>query len=363
MRLRPIAIRWLAAALALCASTSTAGAEVPAAEADRILGELLETDRLPSISVAVSVGGEPVYARALGFADLEHSVAATAETRYSIGSVVKPLTAVAALELAERGELDLEAPVERYCPAFPARGDSLTVARLLAHTGGIRHYDYRRFEQDFLNRRRFESLDEAVEKFADDALVAEPGTEYHYSSWGYVLVGCAIEGAGERTYAEVLDTYVTRPAGMSATRLDVVADVVADRARGYSKTDDGTWANAGLFDPSDRYPAGGVLSTPTDLVRFANAVAAGKILGEAARRQMWTPASLVSGESTGHGLGWDLSEDGAEVFHGGTTVGATTFLYLRPASRIAVAIAVNLSLWDGDRLALARRLADLFAGV
>lgn len=343
-------------------ATATVEQEGPSDEADRILQSVMDDEAIPSISVAVSSNGAQVYSRALGLADIEHEVQATPNTRYAIGSVAKSITAVAALKLAESGQLDLDAPIQGQCEAFPVKPQPVTVRQLLAHTAGVRHYDYRRFEEDFLNKVHYESIEEALTKFAEDPLVAEPGTTYHYSSWGYVVVGCAIEGASGTTYADAIRSLVIQPAGMSQTGLDVVSEITPNRARGYSKSDSGVLSNAVMFDPSDRYPAGGVLSTPGDLVKFADSLLGGELLGEESRRQLWTPAWLSSGEETGHGMGWDLSPDGEAVFHGGTTVGTTTYLYVRPRARVAVAIALNLSRWSGDRQELAARLADLFTG-
>lgn len=349
-----------AACLLTCGLASAASAQGPEAEALRVMQEVAATDSVPSLSVAVARGGSLVFARALGLADLEHEVAATDATVYPIGSVTKTLTAVAALQLAEGGRLDLDRPVQQYCPAFPRGPALMTVRQLLAHTAGVRHYDYRRFDEDFLNTRRFASIDDALSKFAADPLVGEPGEQFHYSSWGYVLVGCAIEGASGESYAAYLTANVIQPADMAQTQLDVVAEIVASRARGYARTDDGALVNAGLFDASDRYPAGGLLSTPADLARFASALLRGELLGADGRRQLWSSATLSTGEPTGYGLGWDLADDGTAVYHGGTAFDATTFLYVRPDEDIVVAIAVNLALWPRDRLELAQRLADLF---
>ena len=363
--MRPQATTSFLALLALVClgGAPTAGADDPTSAADRLLEEIGREDHLPSISVAVSRRGKLLYSRAVGFADLEHRVEATAETVYPVGSIAKSFTAVAALQLAEREELDLDAPVRKYCGRFPERLRPVSVRQLLAHTGGIRHYDYRRFEEDYLNRRHFGSIEEALAKFVDDPPHAEPGAEYHYSSWGYVLIGCAIEGASGRPYADYIESQIVAPAGLSRTRLDVVGDLVLDRARGYANTDAGSWVNAGLFDASDRYPAGGLLSTPRDLTRFVAALFDGKLLGEGARGTMWSSARLASGEETGQGLGWKLSEDDDAVFHGGATVGATAFLYIQPGEQKVVAIATNLSLWSRDRLELARRLSALFSSV
>lgn len=343
-----------------------AGAAPPELEAElhRLIQGAVAEHRLPSLSVAVARHGEVVFAAAAGFAELENAIPATPESAYPIGSVTKPLTAVAALRLHDAGRLDLDAPVRNQCPAFPAPAQTVqpvTVRQLLGHLGGIRGYDYRRFEEDYLNKRLFPSTEEALVRFSGDPLVAEPGTRFVYSSFGYVLVGCALEGAAGAPYGELLREQVLAPAGMARTGLDDPRKVIPFRVRGYSLADDGSWVPVGCFNPSDRYPAGGLVSTPTDLVRFGSALLTGKLLSEPSRTLLWEVQRTADGEPTGSGLGWTIGEGGREISHGGTTVGGTALLYLRPADGVAVAVATNLSLWTEGRQELAAAIADRIA--
>jgi CubicO group peptidase (beta-lactamase class C family) len=334
----------------------------PGDELRELAAGAMAAGRLPSLSLAVSKDGELVYAEALGLADIENSVPATAQTVYRIGSVSKTLTAVAAMQLAERGRLDLDAPVQHYCPAFPDKEHPVTARLLLGHLGGIRHYDYGRFEEEFLSSRRYAGLTEALDVFKDDPLAAPPGTRYLYSSFGYVLLGCAIEGASDLPYERYLREEVLAPAGMVQTVLDVPESIVARRSRGYGSEKDGSWRNTVYVDLSDRFPAGGWLSTPSDLALFAQALLAGELLSTETLGRMWEPGRTAEGEVTGHGLGWRLGEDACEVYHGGSSVGGSAYLYLRPGSRTVVAFATNLELWDEPRHELATRFADVASG-
>ena len=316
-------------------------------------------DSLPSLSVAIARGGEITVSQAIGRADLELDVPATSETRYPIGSVSKALTAVATLRLAAKDRLALDDDVRRHCAAFPDKGTPITIAQLLAHTGGIRHYDYRRFDEDYLNKRRYASLEAALTKFAGDSLRHAPGTRYLYSSWGYVLLGCALEGAAGVPYGELLRENVLDPAAMHDTRLDEVSAIIPHRSSSYYRPEAGGLTNAGLFDPSDRYPAGGVLSTPGDLARFGVALIEGRLLPDSLRDAMWRNARLGSGATTGHALGWETDSTGAEAWVGGTSVGSTAFLYVNRTTGTVVAFATNMAIWGRDRLALARRMAGM----
>jgi serine beta-lactamase-like protein LACTB len=347
--------------LALTAVTGTGAlpASDSSARLDQAILEIADEHRLPSFSVAISRGGEIVYSTAVGFADLENKVPATPQTVYPIGSITKTVTAVAALRLAELGDLDLDAPIQESCPAFPEKSHPITTRQLLAHLAGIRHYDYRRFDEDFLNKKSFDSIEEALGKFSEDPLESEPGSQYHYSSWGYVVVGCAIEGASGLSYAEAIQRDVLGPASMKSTRLDVIQDIIPHRACGYSLNDDGAWTNSGCFNASDRYPAGGLVGTADDLVTLANALLEGNLLNEESLKTMTSSQTTSSQEDTGRGLGLEIGDTEGELSHGGTSVGASSYLYIRPEEKLAVAILTNLSLWTKPRQEVARRLAEI----
>ena len=345
-------VGWLAAAAPATAAPSAA------TRIDALLRSVMAEDRLPSLSVAVARDGETVYAGAFGLADVENAVPASTATVYPFGSVTKSVTAVAVMQLAEQRRIDLDAPVHRACTAFPSWEHPPTARLLLGHLGGIRGYDFSR-DGDFVNRVSYPSIEAATAKFRDDPPTAEPGTKYVYSSFGYVLLGCVLESASGTEYGEHLRARVLEPAGMRQATLDRPEAIVPHRARGYSMTPDRAWVNATWVDPSDRHPAAGLLATPTDLVRFGTALLAGDLLPEPEREEMWTQQTTAADEPTGYGLGWTVSADGAEVFHGGTAMGATSYLYLRPHDRVVVAFVANLSLWTQRRQELARELARI----
>jgi len=207
------------------------------------------------------VEGKIRWQKAYGLADVENAVPAETSTVFRIASVTKPLTATAAMQLAEHGKLDLDAPVQKYAPSFPAKAQTITTRQLLGHLSGIRHYKAGEGERT----THYDSLATALEIFKDDALVREPGTGFTYSTFGYTLLGVAIEGASGMRYTDYMRTNVFEPAGMSHTQADDPSVIVPKRARGYSPKVygqfDGQWRNAALMDPSYKLPGGGMLST------------------------------------------------------------------------------------------------------
>jgi CubicO group peptidase (beta-lactamase class C family) len=318
----------------------------------------MEQDRLPSLSIAIGRKGTIVYAGAFGLTDLENSVPASTRTVYRIGSVSKTVTATAIMQLVETGRLVLDEPVQRHCSSFPDKGVPITTRLLLAHLGGIRDYNYRRFTEEFLSNKRYASVADALAVFKDDPLAAEPGAKHIYSSFGYGLLGCAVEGASGASFGHYLEKNIFKVAGMRQTRLDVPEEIVPHRARSYSKVENGAWSHSPFVDLSDRYPAGGLLSTPSDLVAFGIALLDGRLLKRETLAAMRERQETRTGEDVSYGLGWRLSEESAELFHGGTSVGGSAYLYLRVESGTVVAVATNLDRWTEPRHDLARALAD-----
>jgi CubicO group peptidase (beta-lactamase class C family) len=320
----------------------------------------METSHLPSMSVAISSGGTVVYEKTFGHANVALETRASPATIFAQGSVTKVLTAVAAMMLTEGRLVDLDAPVQQYCPAFPTKQNKVTLRQLLAHTAGVRHYNYRQFEKDFLNRVTYNTVSDALMKFKDDPLVAIPGEEYNYSSWGYVVAACAIEGASKQSFNDFVATHILAPAGMSHSVMDIPGLDHPSRATGYSLQKDGSLKVAAALNPSDRYGASGLLSTPSDMIRFSNALLDGKFIDKDARETMWSPQALAGGETTGHALGWDLDEELHAVAKGGTAFDATSYQYLVPSMDLIVAISTNRVLWSDGRIELARELARVF---
>lgn len=361
MRKTFIAVAICTLLLSGCVTTRQEKAQTArASEADRLVQAAMNTGHLPSISVAVSSSSEIVYEKAFGHSNVALETRATPITVYAQGSVTKVLTAVAAMMLAEQRLVDLDAPVQQYCPAFPTKQSNVTLRQLLAHTAGVRHYNFRQFEKDFLNKVTYNTIPDALVKFKDDPLVASPGEKYHYSSWGYVVVACAIEGASKQSFNDFVATQILAPAGMSHSVMEMPGLDYPSRATGYSLQDDGSLKVAEALNPSDRYGAAGLLSTPSDMIRFSNALLDGTFIGRDAMETMWSPQVLAGGETTGHGLGWDLDEKFHAIGKGGSAFDATSYLYIVPSKDLVVAINTNLVLWDNGRIELARDLARIF---
>lgn len=328
--------------------------------------ELIQTEmsvsKIPGLSVAIVSGDQIGYTGGFGMADLENSVATRSSTVYRLGSMSKTVTATAVMQLAEKGKLDLDAPVQKYCSAFPEKPWPITTRQLLAHLAGVRDYNNQKFLEEYFSTRHYNNVTESLDIFKNDPLLQEPGTKYAYSTYGYNVLGCAIEGAASVSYADYIGENILKPAGMNQTGVDDVFRVISGRARGYGKSRDGVMRNTGLADTSNKTAAGGLVSTVEDMSRFAIALRTGKLVSNATLAQMWTLQKTNDGKPITYALGWRVAERNGlkEVFHGGAAAGFSTFLYLIPEKNVAVVLMANLELLgQKQRDDLARKIADL----
>jgi len=344
----------LAAPRAAAAQAASAAPE-PFVRVEAAIAAAMSADNIPGLSVAVVLDGKLQWSRGYGFADLENFVPFRPDTVWRLASVSKPLTAVAAMQLAEKGRLDLEAPIEKSCPAFPKKAQPITTRQLLGHLSGIRHYAK---GENFNSTRHYESIAQALEAFAEDPLLQEPGTKNTYSTYGYVVLGCVVEGASGERFAEYLRKNVTGPAGMDRTRTDDLYDIVPNRARGYARLPDGKLRNADLADTSNKIPGGGLVSTADDLGRFAIALFDGKILKPETFAAMQVPMKTSDGRDSFY-FGWSIDEYRGDklLTHSGSQQGTRTYFLMVPRRRFAIAILTNTE--DAGLKELSRKALEI----
>ena len=332
---------------------------VQAAALDSAILAALPRLGAPGLSIGVVRDRELRWSAGYGLADLENEVPATPATVYRLASVAKPITATAVLQLAERGKLDLDAPIQRYVSGFPEKPWPITARQLLAHQSGIRNWS----QEEFHNTRRFTSITESLEPFKDDGLLFEPSTRTQYTSLGFTLLGAAMEGAGGTSFMDQLRASVFQAAGMESARDDNVFAIVPHRARGYFRHGDGALANAPLTDTSNRIPGGGLIATAEDVARFASALQRGLLLKPETLQMALAPQKLRGGRATGYGLGWVVGRRGTrrEAYHVGGQPQVSSVLYMQPDAGVAVAILANLEGIENALLDLARQAAAIVA--
>ena len=323
------------------ASVRSASAPLSAAklrEFDEFVRRQMEADRTPALTIGFVKNGQ-TWVKGYGYADLENKVPATADSAYRLASVSKPLTAVAVLQLAERNKLNLDDEVQRYVPYFPKKQWPVTVRQLLGHLGGISHY---KDDASELHIKEHKDTRASIAIFESFDLVAEPGTRYNYSSYGFNLLGAVIEGASGMPYGEYMRKNVWGPAGMNDTRMDDPLEVIPNRVRGYQLVG-GQVRNSEFIDISSRFGGGGTRSTVPDLLRFAQALNTGKLLSPASLEAMYDSMTTKAGRLTDYGMGWQTNPTGGRfvLAHGGAQQETRTSFYNFPSRNLAIAAACN----------------------
>lgn len=322
--------------------------DAPTADAiDSRLRAFVADRSLPGLSIAVGRDDDLLWSSSYGAANLATGEPVTDVSIFPLGSTSKPITSLLLGQLVEEGLLDLDAPIQDYVPYFPLKEQLVTSRQLAGHLAGLRDYDQSAGE--YHNTRRFASVREAVEVFADDPLLFEPGTQYAYSAYNFVLLSAAIEGATGEDFLTVLSEHLVEPLKLERTgpNFASISDLVTSYTLGFY----GRIMPANVGDPSNKWAAGGLVSTPIEMVHIGNALLAGRIVKPETFALLTTPQRLDDGSDTGegYGLGWRRGErelaDGRKVpvvHHGGTSPGSMSFFVIYPTESLVVSVQTNL---------------------
>jgi serine beta-lactamase-like protein LACTB len=327
----------------------------------------LTAQNLPGISVAVGVGGDIVWAEGFGWADLDNRVPVAPEMRFRIGTASTALTSAAVGLLLEKGRLKLEDKIQTYVPEFPEKQWPVTLRQVMGHQAGVRSDSG---DEGPLFSVRCERPVEALQYFKDSPLLFEPGTQYRYSRYGWILVSAAVEHATNAPFLSFMRRQIFEPLGMDHTEADSATEPIPDRVTFYFPR----FAGDPRYGPDLMRPldyscyagSSAFLSTPSDLVRFAMAINSGKLLQPATVRLLQTSQRLPSGQETGYGLGWDLEtvalagKPTTVVGHDGDSLGGmVASFWTFPAQGIVVSVTSNISY--ADTASLAVKVAQAFA--
>ncbi len=306
---------------------------------EQYVDKKMKIDKIPGLSIGF-MKDDFTWARGFGYSDLENMVKAKPQSSYRMASVSKTFTALAVLKLVEEGKIDLDKEVQSYVPYFPQKKWPITVRQLLGHLSGISHYkDYDK-EGHFKDHMNTE---QAVSVFKDFELVAEPGTKYNYSSYGFNLLGAVIEEASGESYGEYIRKNVFHPLGMNDSRMDSPEELIPHRVQGY-RLIDGEIKNSEFVDISSRFAAGGTRSTVIDLLKYSKGICEKKILKPETWDLLFTSMTTKEGQLTWYGMGWRLSplKGHFMVAHSGSQPETRTHLLIFPTEKFAVSVGTNL---------------------
>jgi CubicO group peptidase (beta-lactamase class C family) len=316
------------------------------------------TANKPGLAVLVTLGGEVLFERYLGGADLEHDAPVTAATRFHVASVSKQFTAFAALLEADAGRLDLDADIHVYMPELADFGAVVTVSDLAHHTGGVR-------DQWELMMLSGTPIDGMIRQSAIMAMAARqkalnfaPGTAFRYSNAGYSLLAEIVARTSGKPFAQYLDEAVFAPLGMAGTVVygDAGA-LLPGRAMSYGLTPDGQVRLARLN--YSNYGATSLNTTPRDLARWRRELLHPEHFSPGLIERMTTPGRLRDGTPLNYGFGLmrDLVGGRLALTHGGADAGYRALCDSYPEDDATVIV---LSAGQADVGAIGRALADAF---
>jgi D-alanyl-D-alanine carboxypeptidase len=224
-------------------------------------------------SVAVSQNGKIIYSRAIGFSDVENKMKANVNSTYRVGSISKTFTAVLILKAIEEKKLGLDQTLKGFFPNIE-NAEKITIKHLLSHRSGIHNFTD---EDDYLTwNTQPKTENEMVEIIAKGGSDFEPDSEAEYSNSNYVLLTYVLEKTFNQPYANILGKYITKPIHLKSTHWGGKIDTGNNESKSYKYTNG--WDAATETDISVSLGAGGIVSSPKDLVKFSDALFNEKLL-------------------------------------------------------------------------------------
>lgn len=312
----------------------------------------------PGASVMVISNGRVLVARSYGLADVEKRIRATPDTNYRLASVTKQFTAMAIMQLAERGKLSLDDPITKFFSEFPEYGKKITVRNLLNHTSGL--WDY---EELIPKGTTIPVLDINALRLVmqQDKTYFPPGTQFRYSNTGFALLALIVEKVSGETFAAYLHKHIFAPLHMDQTlAYESGISTVANRAFGHTQSAN-DWKRTDQSLTSSVLGDGGVYSSINDLRKWDEALYGTRLVSRKMLKAAFTPGPATShGDHLQYGFGWFISEYRGlrEIWHSGETVGFTTRIERFPDRKFTVIILTNRN--DANISEIPHQIVDLY---
>ena len=293
----------------------------------------------PGAAYVISKDGVIVAAGGVGLADLEWKLKNTADTVFRLGSISKSLTAVAVLELAEVGRLDIDLPISNYAPELPQQMGLVTLRQLMSHRSGLAEHVWNPDILPFVWQPV--TTQQMIEMQKDFPADFAPGANYAYVNFNYLLAAHIVERVTGKTFVEFINGYFAKHA-MTQSHYDWHDAIIPRRAEFYDKKDD-VILNSQEVDLTHVSAAGALMSSANDMAHWANRLLNHQLTSEAFLEEAWTAAPLPDGTPTKYGLGFNVGEISGEemIWHNGLTPGSQAAFGLVPNEGLFVAILSN----------------------
>lgn len=339
---------------------------------DNILRQQIEGNKTPSVQYVIFNQDSVIHQFRAGFADIKHQKEITEHTTYNAYSVTKTFTALAVLQLAEQGKIDIRTSVKKYLPSFPYASD-ITVQQLLSHSAGVPNPIPLRWVHLADEHHAFDRNTFFQQVFADNQQTkSKPNEKYAYSNLGYVLLGQLIEKVSGLTYEDYIHSNILQPLGIKASEMDFTISNPYEHAKGYHKKyslsnlvlgfmidksklvsgTEGKWnAFNTIYVNGPSY--GGLIANANALVTYIQALLRpnSQLLTDEYKQQLFVENFTNQGKATGMCLAWfQGSLEGHRYFcHAGGGGGYYCEIRLYPDKGIGSVIMFNRSGMTDER--------------
>ncbi len=326
---RGVLLTWVLCCLAIVGQSQ----ELNVAKLDSLFASLSSNQQAMG-SIAISKNGKLLYAKAIGYSekDAVPPVMSSVKTKYRIGSITKTFTTVLIFQLIEEGKLSLNTPLSKYFPTVP-NATKITISQLLNHRSGIFNITNDPAYLTWMTQPK--TKDEMVEIISKTTPAFEPDTKVEYSNSNFILLGFIVEKLRKKPYAQVLQDKIIRKIGLTDTYYGKAASSKDNESFSYQWEGEG-WKKEPETDMSIPHGAGAIVSTPSDLVRFMNALF---------NTQLVSSSSLLKMKTMVDGFGMGLFQipfGNKRAFgHNGGIDGFTSNAALFPEDSLAFAYCSN----------------------
>jgi D-alanyl-D-alanine carboxypeptidase len=303
--------------------------------------QVMAQNPIPGAIVGIWRQGRRPYIKTFGVRSTATHRKMVPDLHMRIGSETKTFTATAVLQQVDKGKVGLDDPISKYVAGVP-NGDGITIRQLLEMRSGLVSYTAVDAWANLLlaDPRRAWTPAELLPYGYSQPPLFPPGTNYNYSNSNYVLLGLVVERVTGQRFSDYVRRKVLRPSGMTHSLLPNDAKFPKPHAEGYTEqTLSGQLENSTNWNPSWGWSAGAMISTLSDLHRWARIVATGKLLSRATQRQRTQFIQVPSTPSAAYGLGL-VNIDGW-IGHNGSLPGYESVTVYLPGKRLTMVVLIN----------------------
>nr|WP_321236916.1 serine hydrolase domain-containing protein [uncultured Psychroserpens sp.] len=310
----------------------------------QLLSNAIENKKCVGISAGYSVLNQKQWSGSDGYSNKEEKHPFSVTTLTRTASISKPVTAIAIMQLIEKGKLSLNQSLSDILPKELIKDKGhITVKQILEHSSGIGDYTSNKERE---NSKEYETLSEASSIFMDRKLNFKPGSDFSYSSYGYTILGIIIENISDMSFEDYLKTNIFDKAGMIHTRIEKFGASYSNKSNLFHRNSRGKIKEAKPTNLSDRIPAGGLLTTVEDMLKFGDAILNGTLI-KAETLNLMAKDSGLKKEGSGYGLGWYLygnnPDFGNVIGHTGGQIGCSGIFFLLPEAKTTTIVLSNTS--------------------